>query len=101
VNEHPNNPYEAPEHGGSAASIGPSLLPINRRRVIRAVLIWIGLLGFGSAINLLYVFTTVPEKPLTWLKISLLVIGMLNSLAFVTYHILLIIWIMRGHFRKP
>lgn len=51
--EQPANPYEPPEHGGMAAVNGPLRPPINRKKVIRAVVIWFGFIGISGTINLL------------------------------------------------
>ena len=97
----PNNPYEPPEHGGPAAANGPLRQPINRRKVVRAVLIWFGFIGFSGAINVLYILTSVPEQFFTWPTITLMVIGMLNLVVFLLYNILLLVWITSGRFRTP
>lgn len=101
VGEQSDNPYEPPEHGGPAAVNGPLRQPINREKIFRAVLIWFGFLGFGTAINLLNIFAIDPEQPPALPVIILLVIGMINGIAFLIYNVLLLIWISRGRFRGP
>ena len=99
TSEQSSNPYEPPEHGGTAAVNGPLIQPINRKKVIKAVAIWFGSLGFSGAINLLV--ASDPERLPAWPEIILMVISAINLIAFLIYNILLLVWITRGRFRGP
>lgn len=97
----PLDPYQAPQHGGTAAYVPAKPLPFNRRRVWRAIITWFGFLAVSGIFSLLVLLLKEEDRPPSWPLIIVLTLGMANLFAFLGYNVLLMIRLLRGDLRRP